>query len=442
MAFKGKNIILKIDTGGGFTPVAYMKGKTVTINNETVDVTTSDAAPFRELLGDTGLRSFATSGATIYRDNGTADFLNDAAMNGDLVAMEIVMPSGFVFKGSFLITSFEYNAEMLDTLIANMSFEGSGIFIREAFTYEWVIGAGAGQVYISSDGDTWTLADAGGSLNNMFTPEPTWANGTWIIGGSLGVFRSTDSGATWVEVGAGVIAGSTLGPGITTDGNGTWLVAGSGGNAYRSIDDGLTWVAKPASGAPAWNHIYSLAYNPTTGAAVGIGIYGAYITTDWGDNWTFSAPVGWTNKTGYGNTYGNGIFMAGTDLSRIYQSGFNNTTFTEVINASSLFSSTFRKAAYNASDDIWIVPSTGAAGLSHVYKKESGVWTDIGPTLDTLLGAQAILYSSVYSGGVWFMCGSGVLVKSIDNGDTWTDELSKIGGTPVLYGVGGAAIPI
>ena len=124
-----------LNTAGGagvLTPIALMRSKTLTISNETVDITVSETAPFRTLMADTGLRTMSASGTAIFADQETVNLISDAAFNDSFLTMQIEMPNGVTFDGVFQVTSFEYTAEMLDVMMANMSLEGSGEIIKAA----------------------------------------------------------------------------------------------------------------------------------------------------------------------------------------------------------------------------------------------------------------------------------------------------------------------
>lgn len=113
-ASKGRNILLKISGGVSpdtFTSIAGLRSKTITINNETVDITTSDEAPWRQLLGDTGMRSVSISGSGVFDDDAAINDVEELAFNGNLQDFQVVFENGDIFQGSFQVTSFEYGGE-------------------------------------------------------------------------------------------------------------------------------------------------------------------------------------------------------------------------------------------------------------------------------------------------------------------------------------------
>lgn len=95
----------------------------------------------------------------------------------------------------------------------------------------------------STDGMTWTSLSGHPGASNTSTIVAS--NGTVIYAGSGMLRRSTDDGATWTNVAAGIVAPSTAPVKVATDGAGTWVAAyASTTTAHRvviSTDDGASW---------------------------------------------------------------------------------------------------------------------------------------------------------------------------------------------------------
>ena len=129
-AQKGRNILIQISDGvspATFTTIAGIRSKTITINNESVDITTSDEAPWRILLGDTGMRSVSLSGAGVFQDDATINLIEDLAFNGTLEEFLIIFENNDQIQGIFQITSFEYGGEHVGEQTYSISFESGGI---------------------------------------------------------------------------------------------------------------------------------------------------------------------------------------------------------------------------------------------------------------------------------------------------------------------------
>lgn len=113
-AQKGRSILLKISDGTSpttFTTIAGLRSKSITVNNESVDITTADDAPWRQLLGDTGLRTVSVSGSGVFEDDAAVNDIEDLAFSGALQELQIVFGNGDIMQGEFQVTSFEYGGE-------------------------------------------------------------------------------------------------------------------------------------------------------------------------------------------------------------------------------------------------------------------------------------------------------------------------------------------
>jgi TP901-1 family phage major tail protein len=82
VAQKGKDLLLKIDEGGGtFVTVAGLRSKRIAFNSETVDITDADSAGrWRELLAGSGVQRASLSGSGIFKDA-----QSDAAIRGKIL---------------------------------------------------------------------------------------------------------------------------------------------------------------------------------------------------------------------------------------------------------------------------------------------------------------------------------------------------------------------
>ena len=68
-AQRGKDLLLKIDDGAGFTTVAGLRSKRLAFNAQTVDVTHAESAGrWRELLSGAGVKRASVAGAGVFKD--------------------------------------------------------------------------------------------------------------------------------------------------------------------------------------------------------------------------------------------------------------------------------------------------------------------------------------------------------------------------------------
>jgi len=129
-AQKGRSILLKISDGASpaaFSTIGGVRSRTITLNNETVDITTSDEAPWRQLLADTGLRSVSLSGSGVFKDEAAINSVENAAFNGTIDEYQIVFGNGDIIQGLFALTSFEYAGEHVGEQSYSVSFESADI---------------------------------------------------------------------------------------------------------------------------------------------------------------------------------------------------------------------------------------------------------------------------------------------------------------------------
>lgn len=103
----GRNFLLKLDTD----LIAGLRTTSLTINDQTVDVTSKDSDGFRELLAGTIVQSMTVSGAGSFRDDATIADIRDAMLAGTHETYSIVVPgtatAGGTYTGAFRITSLE-----------------------------------------------------------------------------------------------------------------------------------------------------------------------------------------------------------------------------------------------------------------------------------------------------------------------------------------------
>lgn len=130
----GRSMLLKIGDGAGseaFTAFAGFNSKSLTINNNGIDVTTPDATtPGGVLWAQSlnGLKSVGLSGDGIFLDEAAQETrLNTVAMAADPVAnFEIVVPDFGTYSGEFRVTSLEFGGDTEGGVTFSASFESNG----------------------------------------------------------------------------------------------------------------------------------------------------------------------------------------------------------------------------------------------------------------------------------------------------------------------------
>lgn len=113
-AQKGRNILIKIGNGASpatFTTIGGLRSKNFTVNNEQVDITAGNTAPWRQLLGDAGIRSIAVSGSGVFEDEAAINLCEDNALDGSVDEYQLVFGNGDIIQGLFQVASFQYAGE-------------------------------------------------------------------------------------------------------------------------------------------------------------------------------------------------------------------------------------------------------------------------------------------------------------------------------------------
>ena len=133
--FNGTDLVLKVSPSDGVADVKLMHSQTVSlsINDDTIDISTKDSSGFRDLIG--GQKSFSLSADGLMDFAGVAgdtepDELFTQAMNRTAVTFIFGLASPtsgmYTYSGSGFITSMEYSAGTEDAPTYSVSIEGSG----------------------------------------------------------------------------------------------------------------------------------------------------------------------------------------------------------------------------------------------------------------------------------------------------------------------------
>lgn len=107
----GKDLLLKIDMNGEglFETVAGLRTTRLSLNAETVDVTTLDSeGGWRELLAGAGVRSAALSGSGVFKDEATDERMRALFFAGAIPAVQVIVPGFGTLEGPFQIASIDY----------------------------------------------------------------------------------------------------------------------------------------------------------------------------------------------------------------------------------------------------------------------------------------------------------------------------------------------
>jgi TP901-1 family phage major tail protein len=126
-AQKGKDLLVKIAGGGGYTTVAGLRTGRLAFNAETVDITHAESANrWRELLDGAGIKRASVSGRGLFKDATSDALMRQAFFDGSVVSHQIIIPDFGTVQGPFQITSLEIAGEHNGEVTYDMSLESAG----------------------------------------------------------------------------------------------------------------------------------------------------------------------------------------------------------------------------------------------------------------------------------------------------------------------------
>ena len=126
-AQRGKDLLVKIADGAGFTTVAGLRTRRLAFNAESVDVTHAESANrWRELLDGAGVKRASVSGRGLFKDASTDALMRETFFGGGIVSYQIVIPAFGTVQGPFQITSLEFAGEHNGEVTYDMALESAG----------------------------------------------------------------------------------------------------------------------------------------------------------------------------------------------------------------------------------------------------------------------------------------------------------------------------
>ena len=110
----------------GATPIAAIRTRTVSINNEPVDITSDDDNGFRTLLQDPGTKTLDLSIEGVAKD---PTLLTSVMSTTDITeTLSILFPTIGTIAGDFAVASFELAAPYNEAATFTASMQSSGAF--------------------------------------------------------------------------------------------------------------------------------------------------------------------------------------------------------------------------------------------------------------------------------------------------------------------------
>ncbi len=128
-AEKGSAFLLKAGNGGTppiFSTVAGMRTTQMSVNGESVNVTSKDSGGWRELLSGAGMRSVSVAASGIFTGSAAEARLRSNALAGLIDDYELSFESGERMRGRFLVSRLDYSGDYNGERNYALSLESSG----------------------------------------------------------------------------------------------------------------------------------------------------------------------------------------------------------------------------------------------------------------------------------------------------------------------------
>lgn len=125
---KGAEVLVKIGDGASpeaFTTIGGLRDTSISINQETVDVTTKDSARVRTLIAQGGVKTFTISGSGVFDDSASHTTLLGVLDASTFTNFQFIMPDFNTFTGAFQVTSVEYSGTYNDSAQYSLTFESA-----------------------------------------------------------------------------------------------------------------------------------------------------------------------------------------------------------------------------------------------------------------------------------------------------------------------------
>ena len=126
-AQKGKDLLVKIADGAGFTTIAGLRTRRLSFNAEAVDITHAESANrWRELLDGAGVKRASVSGRGLFKDASSDALMRQTFFDGAVKSYQIVIPDFGSVQGAFQITSLEFAGEHNGEVTYDLALESAG----------------------------------------------------------------------------------------------------------------------------------------------------------------------------------------------------------------------------------------------------------------------------------------------------------------------------
>ena len=129
---KGALFLLEVEIDSVFTVLAAMRTTTMTVNNETVDVTSKGDLQ-RELLENCGIQSVSIKAQGCISSADSYKKISYAANTGEILNVKINSSNGETYSGGFILSAFETSGEYNKDGLYSITLESADTVSRVGF---------------------------------------------------------------------------------------------------------------------------------------------------------------------------------------------------------------------------------------------------------------------------------------------------------------------
>lgn len=128
MAEKGFDIIFQVLDGVTYRTLGGLRERSVTINNEQVDVTSASTLGYRRLLEGGGTRSVDIAASGVFEDDAASVLLQDKLFANTHATLRFLFENGDELAGSFAVATGEMSGTYNDGRLHSFSFQSAGAY--------------------------------------------------------------------------------------------------------------------------------------------------------------------------------------------------------------------------------------------------------------------------------------------------------------------------
>lgn len=281
----------------------------------------------------------------------------------------------------------------------------------------------AGVVYTTTNLTAWTLVATISTASHYNHMLQSLGNTIVYYDPNNGKIRTSTDGVNWVDRITGMGTYGTIAKVYNGTADQIVFFQSDRSDFYRSTD-GLDWNWRPTV----------VQGNTITGLAYGAGLHvatGSNLINTTTDGWNWTARTSNTGQAIQALTFANGKFVYAANSGNI---GTSTDGINWVLGTSNFGTVQITAVAYG--NNRWI--AVGNSGSQFITSDDNAATWTSRTTMNTPSGAYGIAYSPANAYIViptWVVVGSsGVINRSLDNGNTWTRVDNVFGNTKTPWG--------